>query len=297
MTSKHKSFPAKVMLFGEYTVLHGSEAIALPTSGRQLSGHWEVGHETSPGSHMLQQWIQYLRETPRKFTAFNFDAFEEDLSEGLLFSSSIPMGYGMGSSGALCAAALHRYGHDVDRYSVEETREILATMESFFHDSSSGLDPLVSYYNRGFKVCTDGSLSMLDENANQQLNGFYLLDSQKKRKTSEWVNLYMNKCEDATFKSAMLELLKAQNRAITAWENNDREAMSKAISEISLLQWTWMQEWMPESIRPIWKATLHAEHLSVKLCGAGGGGYFLLFDPDKVYNGRGKLISLTSSQI
>jgi len=70
----------------------------------------------------------------------------------LYFDSSIPQGYGVGSSGALVAAIYDTYA--IDKIEATETltrdkllrlKEIFSLMESFFHGKSSGLDPLNSY--------------------------------------------------------------------------------------------------------------------------------------------------------
>ena len=40
---------------------------------------------------------------------FDFDKLDSDLQNGMYFDSSIPQGYGVGSSGALVAAFYDRY--------------------------------------------------------------------------------------------------------------------------------------------------------------------------------------------
>jgi shikimate kinase len=40
---------------------------------------------------------------------FDIDAFETDIEKSLYFESSIPQGYGVGSSGALVAALFEKY--------------------------------------------------------------------------------------------------------------------------------------------------------------------------------------------
>ena len=70
----------------------------------------------------------------------------------MYFDSSIPQGYGVGSSGALVAAIYDKYATDKITVLENLTREkllklkiIFSKMESFFHGKSSGLDPLNSY--------------------------------------------------------------------------------------------------------------------------------------------------------
>lgn len=280
MVLNRSSYPAKVLLFGEYTVLHGSEAIALPIKTERFTGKWMFYDNPEQREYKLQSWINYLKESIGNDVAFDFLGIEREIEEGLHFKSYIPEGYGMGSSGALCAATLDRFGHDLNKLSIEEIKLVLAKMESFFHESSSGLDPLVSYYNRGFKIGKDKTAYMLDEESSQYVKDFSLLNSQKKRRTADWVALYKSKLKDPTFSAAMSEIALAQQHAITLWENRNEYKLHQAIKLISELQWTWMQEWIPDTIKRIWKNGLDTHLFSVKLCGAGGGGFFLLYSPD-----------------
>ena len=74
------------------------------------------------------------------------------MKDGLYFDSSIPQGYGVGSSGALVAAIYDKYASDkitvlenLTRDKLLKLKSIFSMMESFFHGKSSGLDPLNSY--------------------------------------------------------------------------------------------------------------------------------------------------------
>ena len=74
------------------------------------------------------------------------------LINNMHFDSSIPQGYGVGSSGALVAAIYDKYADDkitvlenLTRDKLLKLKAIFSKMESFFHGKSSGLDPLNSY--------------------------------------------------------------------------------------------------------------------------------------------------------
>ena len=81
---------------------------------------------------------------------------------GLYFESSIPQSYGIGSSGALCAAIYARYTTElippsgsITQKDIKELRHIFSGIESFFHGKSSGIDPLSCYMRAlkaGFRV-------------------------------------------------------------------------------------------------------------------------------------------------
>lgn len=83
---------------------------------------------------------------------FNIEALKADVARGMYFDSSIPQGYGVGSSGALVAAIYDKYANDkitvlenLTREKLLQLKTIFGQMESFFHGKSSGLDPLNSY--------------------------------------------------------------------------------------------------------------------------------------------------------
>ena len=70
------------------------------------------------------------------------------------FDSSIPQGFGVGSSGAIVAAIYDNYSQDKiasdANMSNEEfigLKKIFGTLESYYHGKSSGLDPLICYLN------------------------------------------------------------------------------------------------------------------------------------------------------
>jgi mevalonate kinase len=65
---------------------------------------------------------------------------KNDVETGMYFDSSIPQGYGVGSSGALVAAIYDRYAQDkitvlenLTREKLLQLKNIFSQMESFFH--------------------------------------------------------------------------------------------------------------------------------------------------------------------
>jgi mevalonate kinase len=74
----------------------------------------------------------------------------------MYFDSSIPQGYGVGSSGALVAAIYDKYAQNKITVLENLTREKLLELKIFFsqmesfHGKSSGLDPLNSYLSIPF---------------------------------------------------------------------------------------------------------------------------------------------------
>ena len=112
--------------------------------------------ETATKSNQnLRKYLSHLRNLEAEGmlpTPLNLDAFEADINGGLYFDSSIPQGFGVGSSGALVAAIYDRYAtekinpeENLSRENLIALKQIFSQMESYFHGRSSGLIFSVAY--------------------------------------------------------------------------------------------------------------------------------------------------------
>jgi mevalonate kinase len=263
-------FPAKVLLFGEYTVLMGSSALAIPFN--HYSGQWKYYSKIDP---VLQDWVNKLHQLKVDLSPFLFlDEFEQAVQNGLNFKSDIPTGYGLGSSGALTAALFSQYGKDLNRLSLEELRTILAGAESCFHGKSSGIDPLISYTEKAirFQIDTGPELVQIGE---QNLD-FYLINSQKPRETKTLVaNFNTLLEEDANFRESMHKLGLLQDEAINTFLSGDTQRLWAIAIEISTIQLNSMYWLIPEPVKSLFEEGIKSQNFVMKLCGAGGGGYFI----------------------
>ena len=90
-------FPAKVLLLGEYTILNGSKALALPY--QDFCGTWSFADD---GSESRASSQKNLKKMGLGLTDKYIDKprLLNDIEKGLWFDSSVPQGYGLGSSGA-----------------------------------------------------------------------------------------------------------------------------------------------------------------------------------------------------
>ena len=93
-------FPAKLLLFGEHVLLLGAPALAVPVSAFGGAWAWGGGHPWH-AARLLQFSDS---EDLRSLAMLDVARFRAELKAGLFFRSDIPTGYGLGSSGALCAA-------------------------------------------------------------------------------------------------------------------------------------------------------------------------------------------------
>lgn len=273
-------FPGKLLLFGEYTVLLGGQALAVPL--RRFGGDWSTGALPASPDETLAAWHDYLLRALPEYAGISLDwsSFGEDIASGVHFVSDIPQGYGAGSSGALTAAAWRRYQPESVRVHIEQwggLRDLLARMEAYFHGSSSGLDPLVSYLQRPIVALSSGDFSQ-PEIDGRILAGFCLADSGERRVTADWVRLFRARMElDADFGRVVSgDLFDLQEKAVRAACSGDAESLYTALTGISRIQRQYFEDWIPARVRRLWDMCT-AQGIAVKLCGAGGGGFFLVY--------------------
>jgi len=241
-----ESYFSKVLLFGEHSVVNGGRAIAAPF--HHFSGSWK------------------------------FESFFGDLDKGLHFQSSIPIGSGLGSSGALVAATYKRYAVSLESFtSLSDIQRLFADLESHFHGKSSGFDPMVSYYNRPLLVAPksirkldDLTLDYGDEKA------LFLMNTHIHRSTEPLVKQYQAYVkEEKKLESVKTEYIPQVDRAISALIDHDFTTLTSAFEAISGYQYAYLDFLIDEGSKDIWKEGLASDYFKVKICGAGGGGFLL----------------------
>jgi mevalonate kinase len=270
--------PAKLLLFGEYSVLKGSRALAVPLSLYQ--GSWKYS-ANSYLQHDLMQLGHYFKEKVANSDAFlNTEGFLNHLSKGLYFDSNIPRGYGAGSSGAVCAAVYERFGI-FKTNNIVELKAIFAKMENYYHGNSSGFDPLISYLKRPVLINTDKSLQIIDIKQHTDIK-IFLLDTKQPRKTEPLVQLFLEKCTQPAFHTAILEQMAPQmNHTLNDFLNLNTTSFFENLHQLSALQLQYLPDMIPNDFKPLWKKGLEHGDFTLKLCGAGGGGFILGFAPSE----------------
>ncbi len=248
------------MLFGEYGVIHGSPALALPL--KKFYGEFAKG----TSDYDLSNFWEYLKSLTFSHASFNQTRFEQDLREQKVFKTNIAIGYGLGSSGAFCAAVFDRYFDRPHRIQILELKKMLARIESFFHGESSGLDPLVSYLQTGILKHPNQDLELIAKPSEKW--NFYLVDTGMARSTEKWVKLYLEKYKEKNYQNQISKLIDLNKQSIEHYLR-DSNSLYNTFAQISVLE----QEIFKEMIPPSFEKTY--SNLQLKLCGAGGGGYFL----------------------
>ncbi|QQS27984.1 MAG: mevalonate kinase [Sphingobacteriales bacterium] len=293
-------FPAKLLLFGEYSIVTGGQglAIPLPDFGGILSSArtnvWRRSPEISSSNDMLRgfcEYLQNLQENNALSCGFDLNKFQTEVRQGLYFNSTIPQGYGLGSSGALTAAVYKNYAlnpfvcsnEGVEPVDFAMLRDVFAEMEAFFHGKSSGIDPLVSYLNFPLLIQSADRIAQISLSKVVRRNlSFFLYDTHQKRPSdSGLVPLFVNKMKQPDFSLRCKENLnRYNNHCIAALLNNDESLLFENAVLLSEFQLNNFLEMIPVSMLPLWEKGLAGKRYVLKLCGAGGGGYVLGITPD-----------------
>jgi mevalonate kinase len=281
---KHKrNYPSKLLLFGEYTVLAASRSLAMPFAAFDLK---IAQNSKNNFNGTVKEFYLYLKEQDFSEYALHFKdrSYRDFFEGGKYFASNIPIGYGVGSSGALTAAVYDLFFEvEKENQDRKELRPILAHIENFFHGQSSGTDPLISYLNVALLTYPDGHMEKVNIDASLfKSMQVHLLDSGISRSTADYVSIFRNKIKDPGYVKSVVEPLKKLNEAVidifigTASSDN----LFTLLKQISRIQFESFSEMIPPSIHDLWKDSLADPDCLMKLCGAGGGGFFYYFSRD-----------------
>lgn len=272
-------YSSKLLLFGEHTINRGSNALAIPYPA--FGGEWKYSKDTHLQQNLsgFADYLENLQKQNALKVAIDIDAFRDELTKGLYFYSNIPVGYGLGSSGALCAAVYNRFcSNKVERTDSQHfttLKQDLAQMESFFHGASSGTDPLICYLNQPILIKASGAIEIVALPLHSELT-FFLLDTGMPRSTGPLVKFFLKSCEEQAFLAKVNAQLVWHNKeAIAAFLNGNEQQLFENISEISRFQLEELPGMTPEKFHSIWKEGLEGNLFRLKMCGAGGGGFIL----------------------
>jgi mevalonate kinase len=293
-------FYSKILLFGEYSIILHSMGLAVPY--HLFGGRLVLKHITDSSRRIQQsnrelkafcEYIAYKSQQNQIDVDFDFTSLEFDIAQGLYFQSNIPQGFGVGSSGALTAALYERYVYDkTDREGILTNEDILklklifGQMESHFHGSSSGVDPLICYLNQPLLIKSKTAIETVKipefngVKYEKEMGAIFLLNTNRPRKTEPLVNLFLEKCKQEPFKKLCTEELMVYNdNCINYFLNGDVKNLLSELKKLSQFQFEHFQPMIPTLYRQLWQEGLESDKFYLKLCGAGGGGFILGFAP------------------
>ena len=288
-------FYSKILLFGEYGIIKDSKGLSIPynfyNGALKIDAHKTIATRKSNDS--LKRFSEYLKtlqaEQPELVT-FDLEKLKTDVDAGLYFDSSIPMGYGVGSSGALVAAVYDQYANEkitvlenLTREKLLQLKKIFGAMESFFHGKSSGLDPLNSYLSLPILINSQDSI----ESANipsQTADGkgaVFLLDSGQTGETAPMVNIFMENMKQEGFRNMLKhQFVKHTDACVNDFLKGDVKSLFGNVKQLSKVVLDNFKPMIPQEFHTLWKKGIETNAYYLKLCGSGGGGYMLGFTED-----------------
>jgi mevalonate kinase len=288
-------FYSKILLFGEYGIIKDSKGLSIPYNfyNGALKTEENPSKEAIKSNASLSRFVFYLenlqKEHPELVT-FDLEALHKDVANGMYFDSSIPQGYGVGSSGALVAAIYDKYARqkitvleNLTREKLLKLKNIFAQMESFFHGKSSGLDPLNSYLSIPILINSKDNIEAtgIPTQSAQGKGAVFLLDSGIVGETAPMVNIFMENLKDKGFRAMLKnQFVKYTDACVENFLGGDMKSLFSNTKKLSKVVLNNFKPMIPEAFHGVWQKGIDTNDYYLKLCGSGGGGYILGFTED-----------------
>lgn len=288
-------FYSKILLFGEYGIIKDSKGLSIPynfyNGALKLDGNTsEIAKKSNQSLLEFTEHLERLQDDKKSTAVFDIVALKTDIENGMYFDSSIPQGYGVGSSGALVASVYDKYAQNkitvlenLTREKLLQLKEIFAQMESFFHGKSSGLDPLNSYLSLPILINSKDSIEPtgLPSQETKGKGAVFLLDSGMIGETAPMVNIFMENMKQEGFRNMLkTQFTKHTDACIDDFLKGNISSLFSNVKQLSKVVLNNFKPMIPEQFHQLWKQGLETNDYYLKLCGSGGGGYILGFTED-----------------
>ncbi|TYA53090.1 mevalonate kinase family protein [Formosa maritima] len=285
-------FYSKILLFGEYGIIKDSKGLSIPYNF--YNGALKMADNSSEtvlkSNESLKCFVAYLKGLDANLVTFDIEKLQQDVDAGMYFDSSIPQGYGVGSSGALVAAIYDKYAFDKITVLENLTREKLLTlkaifseMESFFHGKSSGLDPLNSYLSIPILINSKDNIEAtgIPSQNTDGKNAVFLLDSGIIGETAPMVHIFMENMKQEGFRKMLkTQFIKHTDACVDDFLKGDIKSLFGNTKKLSKVVLNHFKPMIPQQFHELWKKGIETNEYYLKLCGSGGGGYILGFTED-----------------
>ncbi len=288
-------FYSKILLFGEYGIIKDSKGLSIPYNFFKgaLKTDNSASEEAQKSNRKLKEFAGYLDQLQRsepELVSFDLDKFNADIDQGMYFDSSIPQGYGIGSSGALVAAIYDKYANNritilenLTRAKLLTLKKIFGRMESYFHGKSSGLDPLNSYLSLPILINSQDNIESTSiPSQNKEGKGaVFLLDSGSTGETAPMVQIFMDKMKNEGFRNVIRDqFIKHTDACVEDFISGNVKSLFSNLKELSHVVLDHFKPMIPKEFHKLWKLGIETNDYYLKLCGSGGGGYILGFTQD-----------------
>lgn len=288
-------FYSKILLFGEYGIIKDSKGLSIPYNFFKgaLKTEDSSSEKAKKSNGALREFVGYLEMIQKNspdLVTFDFEALKRDVNAGMYFDSSIPQGYGVGSSGALVAAIYDKYAtnkitvlENLTREKLLTLKKIFGKMESFFHGKSSGLDPLNSYLSLPILINSQDNIesTSIPSQNTEGKGAVFLLDSGITGETAPMVQIFMEKMKQEGFRSMLKnQFIKHTDACVEDFVNGNVKSLFGNLKQLSHIVLDNFKPMIPQKFHQLWKQGIESNDYYLKLCGSGGGGYILGFTQD-----------------
>ena len=285
-------FYSKILLFGEYGIIKNSKGLSIPYNF--FKGGLKLGdfknEIVKESNRNLINFKNYLKNIDSSIVEFDFIKFENDLKNGMFFDSSIPQGYGVGSSGALVAALYDRYAlnkitvlENLTKSKILNLKNVFSKMESFFHGKSSGLDPLNSYLSLPILIHSQNEIETtgIPSQSSNGKGAVFLLDSGTSSETAPMVELFFKSMKNKNYNKIIKEnFIKTTDDCVEDFLKGNFNSLFSNMKILSKVVLENFKPMIPKDFHDLWAKGIESDDYFLKLCGSGGGGYILGFSKD-----------------
>ena len=285
-------FYSKILLFGEYGIIKDSKGLSIPYNfyNGALKKDKNPTVEAIKSNKNLKAFVEHLKTISSDLVTFDFKKIDQDILDGMYFDSSIPQGYGVGSSGALVAAFYDKYAQNkitvlenLTREKLLKLKTIFYEMESFFHGKSSGLDPLNSYLSIPILINSQDHIEATGIPSQTKFGkgAVFLLDSGITGETAPMVRIFMENMKQEGFRKMLKDqFIKHTDACVDDFLNGDIKSLFSNTKQLSKVVLNNFKPMIPKQFHELWKKGIETNEYYLKLCGSGGGGYILGFTED-----------------
>lgn len=282
-------FYAKILLFGEYGIIKDSKGLSIPYNfyNGALKMDENPSDEAIKSNKNLKKFVNFLETIDSNLVLFDKDRLKQNIADGMYFDSSIPQGYGVGSSGAIVAAFYDKYAQNkitvlenLTREKLLKLKTIFSEMESFFHGKSSGLDPLNSYLSLPILINSHDNIEAtgIPSQKNSGKGAVFLLDSGISGETAPMVRIFMENMKHKGFREMLKnQFIKYTDSCVDDFLKGDIKSLFQNTKQLSKVVLNHFKPMIPKQFHELWKKGIETNEYYLKLCGSGGGGYILGF--------------------
>jgi len=285
-------FYSKILLFGEYGIIKNSKGLSIPYNfykGGLKLGDLKIDI-VKESNEKLSIFRDYLLKIDNSVVFFNLKKMNDDLLKGMYFDSTIPQGYGVGSSGAIVAAFYDRYAknkitvlENLTKDKIIILKNIFSKMESHFHGKSSGLDPLNSYLSLPILIHSKNQIETtgIPLQSSTGKGAVFLLDSGKSSETAPMVDIFFKSMENKNYSKIIRnDFIRITDSCVDNFLEGNFKSLFLDIKNLSKVVLENFKPMIPKDFHNIWAKGIESNDYFLKLCGSGGGGYILGFSRD-----------------